>query len=317
MTDLLGYVRRKITLNLWRKFQSESTEAEVITNNLGNVILDHFAIIDLPGPETGIPFLQQLFEAIGFVKQGEGYLADKQNEFRWMAEENADTQLAEQVSPQVVIADFHPHALSPRVRGLIEKYSHLAEKVSMDAILRLSAQARAGNRAAADELAHEVASHLHKPFLYGTVSREDAEAILRENELLGWVLLFGRQVNHFGLAMHLCTETPSLEAFNHFIESRLGLALNEVGGLKIKGGKEQGIEQSATLHGARVFELPGGSLQLPNKFLEFVWRHPKAGVRPQRWNEYFTGFVPANADRIVESLYVAESAATSETVASG
>ena len=123
------------------------------------------------------------------------------------------------------------------------------------------------------------------------------------NELLAWVLVRGRQVNHFAWAIHLSKCFSSLEAFNSFLSSSLKIPLNEKGGL-IKGRASQGIKQSSTLAAAKWLKLADGMIDLPDRFIEFVWRYPKQEGESMLWEDYFTGFIADNADRVVESLFL-------------
>ena len=68
--------------------------------------IDHLAIIDLNSDHSGISYLSRILCSIGFVKQGDGYLLDKKNDFIWLRQEDFEMQKPENMLPQIVLADF-------------------------------------------------------------------------------------------------------------------------------------------------------------------------------------------------------------------
>jgi hypothetical protein len=123
------------------------------------------------------------------------------------------------------------------------------------------------------------------------------------NELLAWVLIFGRRPNHFTFSIHLLNDFLNLEKFNLFIEEQVKLSLSPEGGI-IKGNKQAGIEQSSTVGWTQTVELADGFISIPTGFVEFVWRYPRdATQQPMLWNDFFTGFVADHANHVIESLY--------------
>ena len=128
---MLKQARQLIVNNLWTSYHSISPQIKLIEDSLQkkgttSLILDHFAIIDLPGPHTGISHLSNIFSSLGYETRGRDYLADKQNDFLWMAEVDSENQPASSVLPQVVVADFRLQEMPRAVRNIIEKYSHAA-----------------------------------------------------------------------------------------------------------------------------------------------------------------------------------------------
>jgi hypothetical protein len=133
-------------------------------------------------------------------------------------------------------------------------------------------------------------------------------AVHEFNELLGWVLIFGRKPNHFTLSIHLLDYFENLNDFIQFITDEVKLTLNKEGGL-IKGGKTVGIAQGSTQGQSLTVSLLDGNITIPTGFVEFVWRYPHASLpsnphKPRLWRDYFTGFVAQHADHVIESLYV-------------
>ena len=300
-------IREIIVSLLWKEYCSrlscfKKIEWALKKRNINNLILDHFAIIDLPGKHTGIAHLHAIFSNLGFYTRGRSYLPDKQNEFLWMAAIDQKEKPADQVLPQVVIADFRLEAMPVEIKTIIEKYSAFAPPLFLTKTLRFNYQKKNSEIDYSTRLfIRQVLAYLkRRDWPLPTV--KDFRIINEFNELLAWVLLFGRQVNHFALAIHL-SNFSTLDQFNTFIKG-LNIPLNDHAGV-IKGKAENGIQQSATRAEIVSVKLADGYVSLPHRFIEFVWRYPRRNfISPfLRWDDYFTGFLAMQADKIIESLY--------------
>lgn len=307
---MLTQVRRAIINQLWESYLASSPQMQLINHalrkkGLSSLILDHFAIIDLPGIHTGIPQLSEVFKAIGYIERGRGYLSDKQNDFLWMAEADTMQLPAHEATPQVVVADFRLDELPTPVRRIVEKYSTQAPPCSLDRIRELATLTYHGQHDAAAQLVNQVMGYLNgRDWSLPTV--DEFRTVQQFNELIAWVLIFGRRPNHFTLSVHLLNHFRDITEFLSFIEHELGLALNHEDG-RIKGGREAGIAQGSTVGVPQMIQLSDGVVSLPTGFVEFVWRYPHTPDSENlRWSDYFTGFVPQYADRVIESLYINE-----------
>lgn len=303
---MLKHIRHSIINSLWEAYRQRTPQIKLIEaglklKNIEQSALDHFAVIDLPGPYTGIPFLKELFACIGYIPQGRGYLPDKQNDFLWMTEEDSFEAIADTVQPQVVVADFRLDELPPEIKKIIEKYGRLSPPCPLPEIQTLARSTANGNLEASKRLLHLFSTYLTgRDWPCPTVN--EFKTVHAFNELLAWVLVFGRQPNHFTLSVHLLPHFQNLESFHRFIEDELKLSLNYDGGV-IKGNQTSGIAQGSTLGVREKIQLADGAVELPTGFVEFVWRYPLRD-KPIKWNDYFTGFVAQHANHVIESLYV-------------
>lgn len=302
---MLKEIREQVIASLWSRYQQSNQHVQCITNklqerNLQLPVLDHLAIIDLPGVNTGIIELKRIFSAIGFTFQGEGYLPEKQNDFIWMAASDSNGYPAEAVLPQIVVADFRPHELPENVRDIVLKYSSKAPPSPAAEIEALAKKAINHDSQAAQQLLQRFHSYLSgRDWPLPTVS--EFETVRQCNELIAWVLVFGRRPNHFTYSIHLLSGFDNLASFHHFIENDVGLPLNHDGGV-IKGGVHTGIEQGSTAGTPESIQLADGVVNLPTGFVEFVWRFQNK-PQPVLWDDYYTGFVANHANRVIQSLY--------------
>lgn len=290
--------RQAVIQHLWQHWRSHSPEARQIEKGLqqkgyNSFVLDHFAIIDLPSTHSGISALRELFSLIGYQERGRGYLPDKQNDFLWMAEEDSPHCTALEALPQVVVADFRLHELPSDIKNIIEKYAAQTTAPPLADIKQLTNPA---------EISRVICDYLNTGRDWPLPTVSDFLTVHKFNELLAWVLVFGRKPNHFTVSVHLLSSFQDLADFNRFIEQDMGLPLNPDGGF-IKGKKESGIAQSSTKGTLRKVQLADGEVELPTDFTEFVWRFPISSATPVMWRDYFTGFVAQHADYVIESLY--------------
>lgn len=305
---MLRTFRKNIIQALWETYRKNSHDIQRLDivlkqKNLHQYQLDHFAIIDLPGPNSGIPYMHQIFLSMGYTTQGNDYLADKQNDFLWMAEKNCSNLLATEALPQVVAADFRLEAMPMEIATIVQRYSNQIPPPPITEINTYIQRIADGDRSAMSPCAQLILNYFSgRDWSLPTV--RDFHTIREFNELLAWVLIFGRRPNHFTLSVHLLDHFANLKDFNQFIEEEVELPLNQEGGV-LKGGVGVGIAQSSTLGVPQTIQLADGNIEIPLGFIEFVWRYPNRAdlPNPKLWGDYFTGFIAQHANRVIESLY--------------
>lgn len=301
---MTGKLRHDFIEILWRNYSTSTPHVKRIEtclqkNNIKLPVLDHLAIIDLPGKHTGMHVLQKIFNALGYEVKGKDYLPEKQNDFTWLAEIDSADHSAADVLPQVVIADFRLEEMPVNVRDIICKYSDQAKPAPIAELTQLLQQDHGAEKSILNLLSDYFSG---RDWPLPTLA--EFHAVRDFNELLAWVLVFGRKANHFTYSIHLMPEFSSLSDFHHFIETDVGLPLNQDGGV-IKGGRAQGIEQGSTAGTPESIQLADGTAELPLGFVEFVWRFSEKS-QPALWSDYFTGFVANHANRVIQSLFTAD-----------
>jgi hypothetical protein len=306
--DLLNWVRKEITLRLWNNFKNENPSVLAIEQKLAErgekVVADHLAIIDIPGQNSGVNTLSEIFELIGFLKRGSHYLPEKQNNFSWFAEPGIEKKDFHEALPQIIVSDFRLDDLSVPTRSLVNKYAEQASPAPIALIKSLLNRCNLNDEAAAHELIEVIIGYLNERS-FPLPTKKDFDLLRHENELLAWTMIFSKKVNHFAIAGHALKTLGSITELNDFIVSHCNLNLNYQGGSSIKGGLEKGIAQSAIVAERTVIALSDGPVILPAMYLEFAWRFPqiKSVNRPLLWSDYFTGFVTQSASQVIESVY--------------
>lgn len=306
---MLQQLCTSIIEHLWHEHCKTSSQMIMIEQHLSQrqikvLPLDHFAIIDLPGPHSGIPTLTDIFALIGYQERGKGYLPDKQNDFLWMADTKSMQGAAIDALPQAVVADFRLDEMPVAIATIIHKYAQQSAMFPLR-----EAQSLANRIHQHDETAYQTLFKLITNYLSGRdwplPTKAEFHQVREFNELLSWVLVFGRRLNHFTLSIHLIPEFASLDAFHDFIRQDVKLELNQEGGI-IKGGAHTGIAQGSTIGIPQTITLSDGIVELPAGFVEFVWRYPARTeiTTPYHWHDYFTGFIAQHANHVIESLCV-------------
>jgi hypothetical protein len=295
-------VRNQIIQTLWQNYVGDYTHISKIIQSLPHdeIIKDHLAIIDLPGPHTGIKVLNKIFSCLDFVTRGSGYLPEKQNEFMWLAPIEAGSQKAKDVLLQIVVADFHEEDFSPKVREIILKYSQQASPFPWKNFYYLCSEIYNHNFSANEPLTQLVLDYINTRN-WPLPSVKEYLAVKELNELLAWVLVFGRKPNHFGIQIHPFKNFNTLSEFNNFIQQQLNISLNIQAGI-IKGDEKKNIAQSSTEGEKIKLSLSDGEIEIYSPFMEFVWRASNASS-PLYWKDYYQGFIGEQATHVIESLY--------------
>jgi len=298
--SLIQYVRENVIQQLYYNYSRSYVHIQKVVQFLPkNIVLDHFAIIDLPSEKSGIFVLNQLFSSLEYIPQGRDYLQNKQNEFMWLAPMDANLKKPIDVSPQVVIADFCLDDLSSEVRDIVIKYTQSLSPLPWREFHRLVGKTYHDDSSAANNLIKMIITYCQRRDTLPTI--HDYEMVKEQNELLAWVLAFGRGINHFGFNVGLLKCYSNLSDFNKSLNEKLQLSLNQKNGM-IKGNEIYQIAQSSTLGEEITLPLLDGEIKLLSPFVEFIWRAKKHD-NPVYWNDYFTGFIGEQADDVIESVY--------------
>jgi hypothetical protein len=254
---------------------------------------DHIAFRTMGVPHLGIASLEKVFLHYGYDRRDRYEFPEKKLSAHWYAPPRPDF-------PRIFISELRVERLSPEARAIVHKYTDV---VTADPVASVPLD---------DEQA--VVAFLHAP-LWPTPTWADYRRLLDESEFAAWVVYNRYYLNHFTIAVHdLPGAVAGVEAFNRFLEAN-GFTLNDAGG-KTKVSADGKLLQSSTV-AAMVdagFDDGRGGMErhrIAGSYVEFAERRvldefahlPAGEIRREHRRE---GFEAANADRIFESTYAAQ-----------
>ncbi len=259
----------------------------------GDVENDHIAFRTMGVRHLGIASLERVFLHVGYQPRDRYDFPGKKLNARWYAP-------PEEIFPRIFISELRVEELSAASRATIHRYTDVVASDPVDGV-------------DLDD-AGEVVRFLHAP-LWPTPTWADYRRLADESEFAAWVIYNRYYLNHFTVSVHnLPPPYADLQAFNRFLE-RNGFTLNDSGG-KVKVSADGNLLQSSTVAAVVDADFDDGRggverRQIAGSYVEFAerrvldeFRHlPASEVKRQHRRE---GFEAANADRIFESTYTAQ-----------
>ena len=266
--------------------------AEGVIQSEDDVENDHVAFRTMGVPHLGIASLEKIFLHYGYEKRDKYNFEQKRVTAFWYAPPTPKY-------PRIFISELRVHELSPEAVAIIRRYTDTVTSDPVDAL-------DLDDGAAVD-------AFLHAP-LWRTPTLSDYLALAAESEFASWVIYNRYYLNHFTISVHNLLKYNTIAEFNDFVE-RHGFKLNDSGG-KIKVSSDGLLIQSSTVAemvDATFDDGRGGTVQhrISGSYVEFAERrvlpqyaHVSAPTREHRRD----GFEAANADKIFESTYSAQTA---------
>ena len=296
----MNELRLRLIKALWNNYCGHISLMPNILSS-GDIVLDHLAIIDLKSNASGINTMTEIFKALEFEVMGSGYLPSKQNNFIWMGHKPSFELKPLNALPQIVLADFENQHLSPSVKAIVERCSHFIKPFDLNQLHKLIAEIKQGDTGHIQNIINMIITYI-TIIDWPVITVEDYKIVYEQNQLLAWVLLFGKRINHFGLGIYTLDKYQNLGEFVDYL-SRKNIPLNYSDAKFIQGNKDCGIEQCSTIGNETIVNLYNGFTTAKSSFIEFVWRHALV-KSPNKLRDYFCGFVANNADYVIESIYV-------------
>jgi hypothetical protein len=266
---------------------------------------DHVAYRTLPGPHTGAHILEEIFKILGYTRKDDYYFDVKQLKAFWMCPPDIEGHTLD-ASPKIFISELIPDKFSTDFQCVIEKLTSSVRTSPLYQIRKLSEDACRGDCYAAEQLVTECVKLLTSLPSWPRPVIKDYDILNAESEYAAWTMLYGNQINHFTLSVHLMKtfggrEQSPIAHLAHFIEEVLHIPMNHSGGT-IKGTPALLLEQIATRAAECEYLFQDGVRSVPYGFVEFAYRHTLPGkIADGMWSSYYQGFVTSNADKIFES----------------
>lgn len=304
--DHIKHCRQEVYKELWNRYFQQVPFApqlvEVFRARQDEWIEDHVAYRTLPGPHTGSQILQGAFEALGYTRKDDYFFEAKQLRAFWMSPPDTSGHSRE-ASPKVFISELIPGNFSPEFQEIVRRLTAQVTSSPLRRIQDLASKAKQGHSEAAASLVQECVNLLGGPPAWSRPSLRDYEILKKESEYASWTMLFGSQINHFTVSVHLMKTFPNIQSLGDFLDKDLKVPMNKSGGM-VKGTPELRLEQIATMAADVDYLFQEGIERVPYGFVEFAQRYPLEGKSSDgSWQSYYQGFVTSNADKIFESTF--------------
>lgn len=262
---------------------------EQIITDPSEIENDHIAFRTIGVKHLGIQSLEKIFLYYGYKRRDHYHFPEKKLDAYWYSPANPK-------HPRIFISELRINDLTPRTRNIIRSYTDEVTEDPADSLDLKNAM--------------EVDEFLHSG-LWRLPTWEDYSVLADESEYAAWTIYNRYYLNHFTVSVHNLKEGyNTIENFNSFLE-RNGFLLNDSAG-KIKKSPDGGLLQSSTV--AHMIDAPfakGERHRIPGSYVEFAERRvlPQfAHLAPSEIKREHRreGFEAANADKIFESTYSAQ-----------
>jgi hypothetical protein len=262
---------------------------EKIISDPSEIENDHIAFRTIGVKFLGIQSLEKIFLHYGYKKMDHYFFPEKKLDAHWYSPANPK-------DPRIFISELRVNDLSTKTKTLIKSYT---DEVKSDPTDKLDLD----NAAAVDKFLHSG--------LWRLPTWEHYSALADESEYAAWAIYNRYYLNHFTISVHNLKEGyNTIQDFNNFLE-KYGFVLNDSSG-KIKRSPDGGLLQSSTV--AHMISAPfanGEQHRIPGSYVEFAERRvlpefahlQRSEIKREHRRE---GFEAANADKIFESTYAAQ-----------
>lgn len=303
--DLITQARREVFKKLWTHYFELVPIAPRLIEDFkkrgDEWIEDHVAYRTLPGEHTGAHVLQGVFEALGYKRMDDYFFEEKQLKAFWMCPPDIDGH-SRDASAKIFISELIATKFSPEFQEIIRRFTQQVSASPLTHIHSLAAAAKKGDSTAATRLVDECVGLLTSLPAWNRASIKDYEVLRQESEYAGWTALFGNQINHFTVSVHLMKTFKDIHPLVKFLDEDLKVSLNKAGGTIVKGTPDLLLEQISTKAADLVYNFQEGVDRVPYGFVEFAFRHILNNkINDGAWSSYYQGFVTSNADKIFES----------------
>lgn len=262
---------------------------ENIINDPSEIENDHIAFRTMGVQHLGIKSLEKIFLHYGYKRMDHYFFPEKKLDAYWYSP-------AHPKDPRIFISELRVSDLSVNTQKIIKSYT---DDINADPVDSLDLN----NAQAVDEFLHSG--------LWRLPTWSDYQELSKESEYAAWTIYNRYYLNHFTISVHnLGPGYNTIADFNNFVEKH-GFVLNDSSG-KIKKSPDGGLLQSSTVAQMTDTLFANNVRQrIPGSYVEFAERRvlpefqhlPQSEITRGHRRE---GFEAANADKIFESTYTAQ-----------
>lgn len=283
---------------LFTPYKKSVTDVEKIVNALisnqiiaseDEIVNDHIAFRTLGVPNLGIASIEKLFLHYGYEKKDYYNFEEKKLDAFWYAPPSPKY-------PRIFISELRVNELPDHAKNIIAEYTNSIQRDPVDDINL--------------DNPNKVGSFFYKP-LWQLPTVTDYKSLEEVSEYAAWVIYNRYYLNHYTISVHeLKPPYNTLEKFNTLL-NEIGVELNSSGGV-IKTSKDGLLKQSSSV--AKMVNATfrdGENLKIAGSYVEFAERLPLNDIPYTKEKsdmpiERRDGFESANADKIFESTYNAQ-----------
>ncbi len=262
---------------------------EKVINDPSEIENDHIAFRTMGVKHLGIQSLEKIFLHYGYKRMDHYLFPEKKLDAYWYSP-------ADPKDPRIFISELRVDDLSKETADLIRSYTN---EVETDPVNQLDLN----NPLAVDEFLHSG--------LWRLPTWADYNSLSKESEYAAWTIYNRYYLNHFTISVHnLKQGYNTIADFNNFLE-RNGFVLNNASG-KIKQSPDGGLLQSSTVANMTdALFANEDKHRIPGSYVEFAERRIRPEFQHLPSNQLTRehrreGFEAANADKIFESTYSAQ-----------
>lgn len=262
---------------------------EKVINDPSELENDHIAFRTMGVKHLGIQSLEKIFLHYGYKRMDHYLFPEKKLDAYWYSP-------ADPKDPRIFISELRVDDLSKETADLIRSYTN---EVETDPVNQLDLN----NPLAVDEFLHSG--------LWRLPTWADYNSLSKESEYAAWTIYNRYYLNHFTISVHnLKQGYNTIADFNNFLE-RNGFVLNNASG-KIKQSPDGGLLQSSTVANMTdALFANEDKHRIPGSYVEFAERRIRPEFQHLPSNQLTRehrreGFEAANADKIFESTYSAQ-----------
>jgi hypothetical protein len=255
---------------------------------------DHIAFRTIGAPHLGIDSIERVFTHYGYLRRDDYRFEEKKLDARWFAPPAPGL-------PRIFVSELRVGELSDAAQRIVRRCTDQVVRDPLDGL-------------DLDDGAAVDAYFERAP--WSIPSFDDYHALAAESEYAAWTLCHGYALNHFTIGVRrLPAGYDTSAAFNAFLKTE-GFRLNTAGG-EVKRSPDGLLLQSSTIAAPVDVAFAGGDVHaIAGAYVEFAERRAlpafahlaKAALGPEHVRD---GFEAANADKIFESTYRAQTDARS------
>ena len=173
------------------------------------------------------------FRASGYKREDDYNFKEKKLDAFWMSPDDISGH-SEDASAKIFISELIPDSFSDAFQSVLKGAAEEVRVSPLPGLKALAERVKAGDEGAADGFVQSASLLLTSGPSWSRPDYKSYETLKSESDYAAWTYLFGHQINHFTVSVHLMSSTQDIAKLGEYLESDLGIPMNKSGGL-VKG----------------------------------------------------------------------------------